>query len=58
MKATLIAAYPTPLRGLGDVVARVTESILHIPPCAGCKKRQASLNKAVPFGKNLKEGAR
>ena len=37
-----------PMRGLGDVVKRVTDA-LHIPQCGGCKKRQEWLNKAVPF---------
>lgn len=37
------------MRGLGDVVAKVTTA-LGIPPCGGCKQRQAFLNKVVPFG--------
>jgi hypothetical protein len=40
-----------PLRGLGDVVAAITKSV-GIKPCAGCQKRQAALNKAVPFSTN------
>lgn len=45
------AVAPAPrLRGLGDVVAKVTTAI-GIRPCGGCKKRQEQLNKAVPFGK-------
>jgi hypothetical protein len=36
------------LRGLGDVVAAVTSAV-GIQPCGGCKKRQESLNKLVPF---------
>lgn len=36
------------LRGLGDVVAKVTGA-LHIRQCGGCKKRQAVLNRMVPF---------
>jgi hypothetical protein len=38
-----------PLRGLGDVVARVTSAV-GIKPCGGCKDRQEKLNKLVPFG--------
>lgn len=37
-----------PLRGLGDVVARVTKAV-GIPPCPGCERRRADLNRAVPF---------
>lgn len=37
--------------GLGDVVANVTSAV-GIKPCDGCKKRQESLNKLVPFKKN------
>jgi hypothetical protein len=37
-----------PLRGLGDVVARVTSAI-GIKPCGGCKQRQQKLNELVPF---------
>jgi hypothetical protein len=37
-----------PLRGLGDVVARVTSAI-GIKPCGGCKKRQQKLNELVSF---------
>ena len=35
-------------RGLGDVIARATTA-LGIKPCAGCKRRQATLNRLVPF---------
>lgn len=35
-------------RGLGDRIARVTAAA-GIPSCGGCKKRQAALNKAVPY---------
>lgn len=34
--------------GLGDVVAAVTKAV-GIKPCSGCKKRQAWLNKVIPF---------
>jgi len=36
------------LRGLGDVVARVTGAV-GIKPCAPCKGRQARLNRWFPF---------
>lgn len=36
------------VRGLGDVVARVTKK-LGIKECGGCKKRRAWLNEHVPF---------
>lgn len=34
--------------GLGDVIASATKAV-GIKPCAGCQKRQATLNKLVPF---------
>jgi hypothetical protein len=37
-----------PLRGAGDVVARVTNAA-GITPCAPCKRRQATLNRWFPF---------
>lgn len=45
------AAFPARaprLRGLGDVVAKLTSAV-GIQPCGGCKKRQELLNKLVPF---------
>lgn len=36
------------LRGLGDVVARITNK-LNINTCNKCKKRQAKLNNLLPF---------
>ncbi len=36
------------MRGLGDVVAKVTSAV-GIKPCGGCKERQAKLNKSFPF---------
>lgn len=42
-------ARPKKIKGLGDVVATVTDA-LGIEPCKGCKKRQDVLNKLVPFG--------
>jgi pantoate kinase len=41
-----------PWTGLGDVVASATKAV-GIKPCAGCKKRQATLNKLVPFTTRL-----
>jgi pantoate kinase len=35
-------------KGLGDVVASLTKAV-GIKPCAGCVRRQAALNKVVPF---------
>jgi hypothetical protein len=39
---------PQPMRGLGDVIAAGTKAV-GIKPCAGCARRQATLNKLVPF---------
>ena len=36
------------LRGIGDVIARMTKAV-GIAPCDSCKKRQESLNKMFPF---------
>lgn len=36
------------LRGLGDVVAKVTSAV-GVKPCGKCKERQAKLNRLVPF---------
>jgi hypothetical protein len=36
-------------RGLGDVVAAATKAI-GIKPCQACGRRQAALNRLVPFG--------
>jgi hypothetical protein len=35
-------------RGFGDTVAKITSSV-GVRPCGGCKKRQAKLNKLVPY---------
>lgn len=35
-------------RGLGDSIARVTK-FFGIEPCEGCKERQESLNKSLPY---------
>lgn len=40
---------PSPIRGLGDVIAKVAQAA-GIKPCNGCKKRRDKLNKAVPMG--------
>lgn len=42
------APKPAKWTGLGDVVASATKAV-GIKPCGGCKKRQAWLNKVVPF---------
>jgi len=34
--------------GLGDTVAKVTKAI-GLKPCKGCRKRQAKLNKLLPY---------
>lgn len=38
-------------RGLGDSIAAFT-SKLGIGPCGGCSRRQAKLNKALPYGRD------
>lgn len=49
------AHYRGPMRGLGDIVAAVTEAtgvsrVVHaVAPDCGCAKRRAALNAAVPF---------
>ena len=42
---------PTKSRGLGDTVAKAIHAVSRgkIKPCGGCKKRQAKLNKLVPY---------
>ena len=40
-----------PSTGLGDTIAKATKAI-GIKPCGGCKKRQAALNKLVPYKKD------
>lgn len=37
-----------PSAGLGDTIAKATKAI-GIKPCGGCKKRQAKLNKLIPY---------
>ena len=37
--------------GLGDTFAKATKAV-GIKPCGGCKKRQAALNKLVPYKKS------
>ena len=41
-------------KGLGDVIANVTKKV-GIKQCGGCKRRQATLNKLVPFKKNNRQ---
>jgi hypothetical protein len=42
--------FPAKSRGLGDTIAKVTAA-LGIRPCGGCKKRQATLNRMVSYGR-------
>ena len=41
-----------PSRGLGDTVAKAIKRATggKVKPCGGCKKRQAALNKLMPYG--------
>ena len=39
-----------PVRGLGDVVARVTKAV-GIKPCGPCQKRREALYRLVPFNR-------
>jgi len=39
------------MSGLGDLVAKTIKATTGIEGCGGCKKRQAALNKWVPFHK-------
>ena len=38
-----------PSRGLGDTVAKVIHAVTGIKPCGGCRKRQAALNRLMPY---------
>lgn len=39
-----------PSRGLGDLIAKATHALgIEQKPGCGCAKRQAALNKAIPF---------
>jgi hypothetical protein len=40
---------PKKNKGLGDVIASITESV-GIEPCEGCNKRKEQLNRLFPFG--------
>lgn len=42
------------MKGLGDLVAAITSAV-GIKPCGGCKGRQETLNRAVPFGDPVRE---
>jgi hypothetical protein len=44
----IVPANGQPWRGLGDVIASATKAV-GIKPCGGCKKRQAALNRLMPF---------
>jgi len=44
------ASKPGKSRGLGDTVKKVTDK-LGIKQCGGCKKRQETLNRLVPYPK-------
>lgn len=41
--------WQTPSRGLGDTVAKMTQTV-GIRPCGGCAKRKHKLNKLIPYG--------
>ena len=43
---------PRESRGLGDTVAKVIHAATlgAVKPCAGCRERQAKLNKLLPYG--------
>ena len=47
-----------PMRGLGDLVAKIAEPIARVinldKSSCGCAKRQEWLNKAVPFNQDSK----
>lgn len=47
---------PVKSRGLGDTIAKITRAV-GIKPCGGCKKRQAALNKLVPYSGDVVKGA-
>ena len=38
-------------RGLGDTLARVIHDYTGIKPCSGCKDRQETLNRWIPYKK-------
>jgi hypothetical protein len=35
--------------GLGDVIKKVTYA-MRVPPCGGCERRAAALNRRIHFG--------
>jgi hypothetical protein len=39
-------------KGLGDTFARALSS-LGVKPCGGCKRRQQTLNRMVPYNASL-----
>ena len=38
-------------KGVGDTLARVIHDYTGVKPCDGCKKRQETLNKWIPYKK-------
>ena len=44
---------PRQSRGLGDTVAKAIHTATGglVKPCAGCRKRQAKLNQAIPYNR-------
>jgi hypothetical protein len=45
------------MRGLGDAVAWVISFLPRVKPCMGCKRRQAAMNRGIPFPKKGKRSA-
>jgi len=41
-------AFQKPVRGAGDIVAKITSAI-GIKPCSGCQQRQETLNDLFPL---------
>ena len=41
-------------RGLGDTLARVIHNYTDIESCSGCKERQETLNRWIPYNKKKK----
>lgn len=46
--------YQSPMRGAGDLVAKITKAV-GIAPCKGCAKRQEWLNHLIPFKEKYKD---
>ena len=47
---------PTLARGVGDTLARVIHNYTGIKPCSGCKDRQETLNRWLPYKKKPRKG--